>query len=403
MDRIDYICTLFMEKSFYMKKIIASSAIIVALASCSKSGVEITGNVQNAGGQMIYLSQMDLNKTFVVDSAEVEENGDFKLRAPKNNQPTFFVAKLNDGKNQVTLLTDSLTEELSFSADLKAENWQSSVKFNDSEVNNQINDFAVRVDDLQKEFVAIASNQKLDADERSKMAEMYLSKIKTHKEYVGKFVFDHPRSFASYYALFQSVVDMPLFDIFAKEDLVYYNALATSLKMEYPTNERVSDLCNRVLLVRHAIAQQKKQNDLISSAVEVNSPNLSIVDKDGNKKNLSDLRGKIVILQFWAAQDKESRRVNRQLVRLYNQYKSQGLEIYQVSIDTSKLMWESAVETDGLVWTNVCDMLGLNSPAVHLYNVTRIPSNYIIDRDGSLIGKDLFDTRLDNRMAELFK
>ncbi|MCQ2204194.1 MAG: AhpC/TSA family protein [Bacteroidales bacterium] len=386
-----------------MKRIAASAMAIIAMASCSKSGVEIAGTINNAGGQMIYLSEVDLDRTFIVDSAEVKQDGSFELVAPKNSQPTFYIAQLNDGKNQITILTDSATLGVNLTADMNAETWQKSVKFDNSADNNDINDFIIRIDDLQKDFVALASNVKMPQDERQVATEKFKEKLADHKAVVHKYVFDHPRSFVSYFALFQSVVDMPVFDMRDQNDLILYNTAATSLGLAYPNSDRVKDLCSRVLLVRRAMVQQKKTENLIKDAVVVGSPDLKMKDSEGNVKTLSELKGKIVILQFWASQSDDSRKVNRQLVKLYEKYKSRGLEIYQVSVDTSELLWKNAIKADGLTWTNVCDLQGSGSLAVRLYNISAVPSNYIIDREGTLVGKDLFGTRLDNRMAELFK
>lgn len=386
-----------------MKKYILSALVVATLASCEDKGVQFSGVIYNAAGKTISLSQIDLNRTFVVDSVKINADGTFSLNVPKNNEPTFFMAQLNDGKNQITFITDSTTEKISVEADLKATNWQKSIVIDGSEESVQLNDMISRVDVLQTEFVAVASNPKLSQDERKKASDLFMENIQQHKEYVHKFVFEHPRSFVSYFALFQTIFDMPIFDMMTRDDLILYNTIATSLRIIYPNNARVSDLCNRVLLVRHAMVQQKRTDEIMKEATEVNSPDIALPNKDGEIQKLSDLKGKIVILQFWASQSEDSRKLNNQLLKLYEKYHSKGLEIYQVSVDTSKLLWESAIDADGLTWCNVCDFLGGNSTAVRLYNITAVPSNYIIGRDGSLIGKDLFGTRLDNRMAEIFK
>lgn len=386
-----------------MKRIIASAMAIVALASCNDNNIEINGSIENAGEQMVYLSQMNLDKTIVIDSTEINSDGSFVLNAPKNNEPTFFLVQLADKKKQITMLSDSLTESIDFTADAKAANWFESIKFSNSEESTKLNDLIARVDALQNRLVAIASDKTMTDEQKQEATAELLKKVDEHKANVNELVFKNPRSFVSYYALFQTVIDMPVFDMMNKDDIVLFNTVATSLRMVYPENDRVKQLCDYVLQIRAIQRQQKKTEDVLKDAVEVNSPDIIAADKDGNIHKLSDLRGKIVLLQFWGSQSEESRKLNRQLVKLYEKYNSKGFEIYQVSVDTSKLLWESAVATDKLTWTNVCDLLGANSTAVRIYNITSVPSNYIIDRDGSLIGKNLVGTRLDDRMAELFK
>lgn len=386
-----------------MKKLIISALAVVAMASCNKSGIEVSGSIDNAEGQMIYLSQMNLDKTFIVDSAEIKADGSFCLTAPKTKEPTFFLTQLSDKKKQVTMLADSLTESINFTADAQAANWTSSIKFTNSEESQALADLISRVDEIQSNLVSIASDKTLTEEQKQTSSAELLKKIDEHKTYVKSLIFDKPRSFVSYFALFQTVIDMPVFDIMSKDDIVLFNTVATSLRIAYPENDRVKHLCDYVLQIRAMQKQQQKTEALLKDATEVNSPDIFAADKDGNIHKLSDLKGKIVLLQFWGSQSEESRKLNRQLVKIYEKYHSKGLEIFQVSVDTSKLLWESAVESDKLTWTNVCDFYGVNSTAVRVYNITSIPSNYIIDRDGSLIGKDLVGTRLDNRMAELFK
>jgi hypothetical protein len=106
-----------------------------------------------------------------------------------------------------------------------------------------------------------------------------------------------------------------------------------------------------------------------------------------------------VLLTFWASQDENSRRENRHLKKLYNGYKSKGFEIYQVSLDKSKILWESAIAQDGIDWVSVSDLQASNSYAARVYNVSSIPSNYLISRDGDIIGKDLFGSLLDEKLA----
>lgn len=386
-----------------MKKLIISALAVVAMASCNKSGIEVSGSIDNAEGQMIYLSQMNLDKTFIVDSAEIKADGSFSLTAPKTKEPTFFLTQLSDKKKQITILADSLTESINFTADAQAANWTSSIKFTNSEESQALVDLISRVDEIQSNLVSIASDKTLTEEQKQTSSAELLKKIDEHKTYVKSLIFDKPRSFVSYFALFQTVIDMPVFDIMSKDDIVLFNTVATSLRIAYPENDRVKHLCDYVLQIRAMQKQQQKTEALLKDATEVNSPDIFAADKDGNIHKLSDLKGKIVLLQFWGSQSEESRKLNRQLVKIYEKYHSKGLEIFQVSVDTSKLLWESAVESDKLTWTNVCDFYGVNSTAVRVYNITSIPSNYIIDRDGSLIGKDLVGTRLDNRMAELFK
>ena len=147
--------------------------------------------------------------------------------------------------------------------------------------------------------------------------------------------------------------------------------------------------------------KNNKLKDFIAKS-GTNSPDITLPNYNGRDIALSSLRGKIVLIQFWSAKDATSRIQNQALIELYSKYKAKGLEIYQVSVDTDRSFWLNAIEQDGLSWINVGDMKGSNS-ALNMYNVQEIPSNYILDREGIIVAKDLKGSSLDQAMNRLIK
>jgi hypothetical protein len=132
-------------------------------------------------------------------------------------------------------------------------------------------------------------------------------------------------------------------------------------------------------------------------------PNIEAPNRQGINVSLNSLKGKTILVSFWASIDQNSRMENRNLKRIYAKYKSKGFEIYQVSLDQSKILWENAVVQDGADWISVCDLKSIDSPNVRLYNISSIPANYLINKDGDIIGKDLFGSRLEEKLAEILK
>lgn len=382
---------------------LATAVVALALSACSKpNGISLSGNVKGAAGQTIYLEQIDLNQTSLLDSALIDERGNFTLHGNQISEPTFFKAQLTNG-NSITFIADS-AEHLCVIASLEADNWFNSIEFENSAESQNLQTIISMSSAIQKSLSDFNANaQQLSEAERKTKNDEIVAAIDNYKSYVNQYVFENPSSFVSYYALFQNILNMRVFDVMDANDHISFATVATSLNLVYPQNTRVKHLCDYVLQAK-AIQKQKKLNDqLLSAAEEVNSPELNLPDVDGNEIALSSLKGKIVILQFWVAEDQNCRAINRQLAKLYAKYKGQGLEIYQVSLDLSKVVWESASVNDKIAWTNVCDLRGGNSIAARLYNVQQVPANFILDRDGSLIGKDLFGTRLDEKMTELFR
>ena len=120
----------------------------------------------------------------------------------------------------------------------------------------------------------------------------------------------------------------------------------------------------------------------------------------GKEIALSSLRGKTVLLQFWSAVDRNSRIQNEALVEAYQKYRDKGFAIYQVSVDKNRIEWVDAIDQDGLTWVNVGDMEGSYLAVLH-YNVQTIPYNYLMNKEGIIIAKDLSGPALDKALSRI--
>lgn len=132
------------------------------------------------------------------------------------------------------------------------------------------------------------------------------------------------------------------------------------------------------------------------------APDIALQDKDGKILKLSSLKGKYVLIDFWASWCGPCRMENPNVVRTYNQYKDKGFTIYSVSLDNSKPNWLAAIEKDGLVWPNhVSDLRGWQSAGAALYGVRGIPATFLIDKNGIIIAKNLRGQALERKLSEI--
>ena len=123
---------------------------------------------------------------------------------------------------------------------------------------------------------------------------------------------------------------------------------------------------------------------------------------DGEEISLSDFKGKYVLLDFWASGCGPCRMEHPSILKLYNQYKDQGFEIYAVSLDKNKTQWTKAIEKDQITWPNVSDLKGHNGDVALMYGVYYIPTNYIISPEGYILAKDVRGKALEEKLEELF-
>ena len=162
----------------------------------------------------------------------------------------------------------------------------------------------------------------------------------------------------------------------------------------------VKSLQNEVALYENSL----KLRERIGEVEESSFPEITLPNVNAEKISLSSLKGKPFILYFWSNQDVNQRLYNKELKDIYNKYRKQGLNIYQVCIDSDKTAWATAIKDQDLEWINVCDGLGTSSPVIGLYNITEVPTMFIFDSEGDLVAKNVFDkAKLDNQISKIVK
>ena len=140
------------------------------------------------------------------------------------------------------------------------------------------------------------------------------------------------------------------------------------------------------------------------------APDIAMRDPEGNIRKLSDLKGQVVLIDFWASWCRPCRMENPNVVRTFNAYKDvafkngDGFTVFSVSLDQNKAAWINGIKKDGLVWKNhVSDLQGWRNAAAGLYGVNSIPATYLIDGDGIVIKRNLRGQALENTLAKLKK
>ena len=373
-------------------------AILLIFSGCKKENhFTIKGKISHAGGDTIYLDELQVSTSKPVAKVKIGEEGEFELEG-KTSIPTFYLLRLSND-NFITLLVDSVdqvfieADAANFSKEYNIKGSLGSVQV--KELNETLNRTEYRLDSLRSLITLSKNNPDYD---RLLLQWNYEAEklIIDQDKYSVDFVMKNPFSMASVYALYQKYKD----GSYVIKDFQTMRTAASALKAIYPQSAMVKALYdNAVQLLRQQKVSQMQQ--MISES-GINSPDIELPDANNQKITLSSLRGKVALVHFWAAEDAGSRVLNPLLVDAYEKYHSKGFEIYQVNLGTSRTEWLNAIKEDQLTWINVGDLNG-SVKARMSYNVQTIPSNYLLDKDGSIVSKNLSGPNLDNALAKLLK
>ena len=207
-----------------------------------------------------------------------------------------------------------------------------------------------------------------------------------YKREAIKYVILHPRSITSAVVLFQRFNDsMPVFG--EPSDAILLKTAQDSLTLVYPRAELVTALRDQVDMMSRSLELANRFGEVGVSSF----PELVMPDVDGRMRKLSDLEGHVVVVSFWSVGQTDHKMFNVDLAEIYRKYHDQGLEVYQVSLDIDKPLWASTVRSQDLPWISVNDGYGVESSAVASYNIQSIPTMFVFDKKGELVGTDVFD------------
>ncbi len=379
--------------------------IVAALAftSCSNKKFHINGNITEAKDSILYLENISLNGPEKIDSVKLGEDGsfDFEENAMDSVSPEFYRLRI---ANQTINLSIDSTETIRIKAAYPTMSYRYEVE--GSENCNTIKELSIKQMNLQGTINSIAKNPNIGVDSANfainRVLEAYKQDIKTN------YIFKAPMKASSYYALFQTIqlggMNTLIFNPRNnKEDVKVFAAVATSWDTYYPNAERGKNLHNIAIqgmkdirIMENQMAEQR----IDASKVNVNGCiNLSLQDNKGITRNLTDLKGKVVLLDFHLFASSESTKRIMMLRELYNKYHAAGFEIYQVSVDPDEHFWKTS--TAALPWISVRDEDGVQGQSLQSYNVQSIPTYFLIDRSNTLQARDVQIKDLDTAIKNL--
>lgn len=378
-----------------MKKhtIVAAASLVLALAACEEKGeqFQVVGEIGEAEGKMLYFEASALDGIKVLDSVKLDKKGDFTFRYKRPDGPDFYRLRI---ERQVVNLGIDSTEVVTVKGVLPSLVTNYTVEGSvDSE---QIKELSAKQTALQERIRQLAARQLPIGDYRDSVDRV----VSEYKQLICRdYIYSNPRSAAAYYALFQRINGGQLFNPeSSREDVRAYSAVATSWDAFYPHSLRTVNLHN--IAMRGIKNTRKPTSTPIPEELirEVTLLDLELPDLRGAIRRLTDLKGKVVLLDFTVYKNQESPARNIAMRELYDKYAAQGLEVYQVSFDTDEHFWKTSA--DNLPWICVRDAEGSSAMT---YRVETLPTYFLIDRANGLYKRNSDIPDADQLEAEIVK
>ena len=363
-----------------MKKVVyfLLALVLVGLSACEDGPkFKVQGEVTGAKDKTIYLEASGLGGIVMLDSVELGSNGSFSFAEARPESPEFY--RLRMGGKVINFAVDS-TETITVKAD--AAKFDTGYTIEGSENNLKIKELVMLQAELQQKVDKLAQS-KLPA---GLAQNQLLALVNDYKEKVKRdYIFESPDKSYAYFALFQTLNGYMIFDPLAnKDDVRCFAAVATSLNNRFPHADRSRNLYNMVIKgMKNTRTPQRETVEIDPSIIkESGIIDIQLKDLKGTQRSLTELSGKVVLVDFTVYNNTMSAAHNLALRELYNKYHERGLEIYQISLDADEHFWKTSA--DNLPWICVRDASGSSSRYVSLYNVTQLPAVFLVDRSNTL-------------------
>ena len=365
-----------------MKKYVMIAMAVLGMASCSDRKFHVEGEITEAKDSVLYLENVGISELNVIDSVKLTEDGKFSFSGEATEGPEFYRLRISD---QIINIAIDSTETVTVKASYPK--MATGYEVTGSENCQKIKELALKQMELQRKAILISSDEALTVDQSN---DSILGLIRQYKDEVKKeYIFPAPDKSYAYFALFQTMGNMLLFNPRTdKDDIKVFAAVATSWDAHYPNAERGANLHNIAIegMKNVRINEANQAQAIDPSKVQTTGLiDIALADNNGKVRRLTDLKGKVVLLDFHVFATNESPARILLLRELYNKYHGAGLEIYQVSLDGDEHFWKT--QTAALPWISVRETAGANSSTLNLYNVRSVPEFFLIDRDNNLVGR----------------
>jgi len=374
--------------------IFISAILLVSCSSSQKKGMfSVNGELKGAADQKVFLEQISFNQQApqVLDTAEVVK-GNFKVKAIAPEEGLY---RLRFEKNAGYIFINDKSD-IDFSGDVKDSTLQSA-RFN-TPANISLTNFIMMLDSIHTILIGEDRNLKeIEQQHNDSMQTLAQNQFNTTDNWYKTFLYQYIDTTKS-----------PMVALFAlgysqEIGIDSIKKLIDGLQKKFPKQTAIADVAKQFQDYMASQSQQQNQPKSAQPAEGQTAPDFTLPDVDGKAFTLSSLRGKYVLVDFWASWCGPCREENPNVVATYKQFKDKNFTIVGVSLDQDKKNWVKAIKDDGLVWKQTSDLKYWNNKAAVLYGVEAIPYNVLIDPKGLIIATSLRGPDLINKLNEVLK
>ncbi|MGB8359444.1 MAG: TlpA disulfide reductase family protein [Bacteroidales bacterium] len=382
-----------------MKRFVLILLVAATVTGCGRDDkVTIKGTFGNVKDGEVYLDQSDVDKNVVIDSASIKR-GRFKFTTDFPG-PEFLQIRLDTNDFVGLLAVPGEKIVLDFGKAPMVMNYTVAGSPGSElirKLDQHLFSTKVKLDSLTRIYTLLTDEE--IATRGAALEKAYVSAIDSQRKYNIGFILENMNSLATIKALYQRI-DENTYVLYQPRDLQFLKIVSDSLSVKYPVSRHVRALKENVTTELN----QMYINRLASMAATVSPVKTSPVlpDPEGKMISLSSLKGKYVLVTFWATTSENCIAELPLLKTLYSLYHSKGLEIYQVNLDTDVNRWKNAVKFEELPWICVREENPDNPAYAMSMHITQVPANLLYDPDGNIINSSLFGRNLQIRMDQLF-
>jgi thiol-disulfide isomerase/thioredoxin len=371
----------------------------VIIAGCSREhNVTIKGTFSEAREGMVYLDKSEVNRSSVADSAEIKR-GRFKFTTDITG-PEFYQVRFDNGEFVGLLTMPGEKISLDLGKSPLALNYSVTGSPGSEEIkllDQRLLSTKTQLDSIRKVYSGLSAGE-LEA-RGAELEKAFVDAVDEQRRFNIKFIVENISSMASIQALYQRI-DENTYVLYQPRDLQYLKIVSDSLSVKYPVSRHVRALKENVTSELNRMYIDRMAS--LASQLPVTSTNPELPDTGGKMVSLSSLRGKYVLVSFWSTASQECLNELPLLRSIYSAYKSKGLEIYQVSLDSDEQRWKNVVRFEEIPWISVRELDPSRPAFARMMNVNSVPSNLLYDPEGNIINTNLFGRNLQIRMDQLF-